>query len=278
MKPFSSSHGDSPQISVITTAYNAENFVAHTVNSILNQTYSDFEYIIVDDGSCDQTTQIIESFNDPRIHLIIAGRVGRGKALNIGLREAQGKYIAIQDADDLSHPQRLEIQHRIMTKTERDVALGTEAIRIDNSQCIRDQALQPIDLNKLNTIDVTRQIFFYNPIKHTSAFMKRSILLEIDGYNENRKNLFDWDMLFRYVEAGGKLYLLSAPLIFKRQHRQQFFESRKRITYVFSSIIFQYGMFRDSNKTIFLVLLPVLMCYRLLPLKFRMAIRNLIGK
>ena len=115
-------------ISIITTSYNAEKYIGDTIKSILAQDYNNFEYIIVDDGSTDNTIDIIKSFKDSRIHLIKAGRIGRGKALNVGISKSCGKYIAIQDADDISHPKRLSIEIKCLQKRKEIFLLGTNQL------------------------------------------------------------------------------------------------------------------------------------------------------
>ena len=121
-------------ISVITTTYNAENTVEDTILSVLNQKGVELEYVIVDDGSTDKTLDVMKRYSDPRIHIFEAGRVGRGNALNIGIANSTGKYIAILDADDVSHPYRLKTQLVVMEQHEEIDVLGTDKIRIWDKQ------------------------------------------------------------------------------------------------------------------------------------------------
>src|SRR3990167_5479464 len=95
------------------TAYNAEKYIAQSVRSILRQSDADLECIVVDDGSTDCTHEIASGFKDKRVRSVKAGKVGRGRALNLGWRMAMGEYIAIQDADDISHQHRLQIERHI---------------------------------------------------------------------------------------------------------------------------------------------------------------------
>jgi glycosyltransferase involved in cell wall biosynthesis len=96
-------------ISVIITAYNAEAFIRDAVQSMLRQTYLDLECIVIDDGSTDRTAQAVHQLSDPRLRVVESERIGRGRALNLGLSKSSGSYVAIHDADDLSHARRLEI-------------------------------------------------------------------------------------------------------------------------------------------------------------------------
>ena len=98
-----------PTVSVIMPVYNAEEFVGEAIQSILDQTYSDFEFLIYNDASTDQSLEIIQSFTDPRIKLIDSKiNTGYLKHLNEGIKLAKGKYIARMDADDIALPERIE--------------------------------------------------------------------------------------------------------------------------------------------------------------------------
>jgi len=109
------------KISVVMPVYNGEAYIGDAIESVLNQTFRDFELIIIDDGSTDATVSVIRRYEDSRIVLLKNGH-DFIKALNTGLRMAKGKYIARMDADDLMHPQRLEVQYRTMEE-HRDVVV-----------------------------------------------------------------------------------------------------------------------------------------------------------
>lgn len=101
----------SPKVSIIITTYNGANFIAETIESILRQSWQNWELIIIDDGSEDNTCEIIAEIKDERIHLYKAGRIGiNGRIKNIGLEKASGELIAFIDHDDLWHPSKLEMQ------------------------------------------------------------------------------------------------------------------------------------------------------------------------
>jgi glycosyltransferase involved in cell wall biosynthesis len=120
-----------PLVSVIMPVYNAERFVGDALKSILNQTYTKFESIIIDDGSKDESLAIIKKYADPRIRLIaLAQNQGIVHALNTGLKAAQGKYIARMDADDVSMPSRLAMQVAFMEKHPEVGLLGTQHMAI----------------------------------------------------------------------------------------------------------------------------------------------------
>ena len=123
-----------PKITVFIPAYNTAQYISDAINSILSQTYTDFELLIIDDGSTDETNQIISSYSDSRIRLI-KNRENRGLVYsrNLALTEARGKYLAILDSDDVAHENRLEIQLKEFENRPNLALLGTPA-NIINSQ------------------------------------------------------------------------------------------------------------------------------------------------
>ena len=106
-----------PAITVFMPVYNAEKYLKEAIDSILNQTFENFELLIIDDGSTDESVKIIETYTDERIRLIHNdGNKGLPYTRNRGLNLARGKYLAIMDADDVSVKNRLEIEYNIMEK------------------------------------------------------------------------------------------------------------------------------------------------------------------
>ncbi|MEW5800072.1 MAG: glycosyltransferase family 2 protein [Bacteroidota bacterium] len=99
-------------ISVVLTVYNCERYIQQSVRSILSQTHTDFEIIIVNDGSTDQTMAKVQEINDQRIRIIDSQHIGRGPALNLAVKNSHGEIIAIQDADDISFPERLQVEYQ----------------------------------------------------------------------------------------------------------------------------------------------------------------------
>lgn len=115
-----------PLISVVMPVYNTELFVAEAIESILRQTFTDFEFIIVDDGSTDQTPEIVRSFTDERIvFLQLKSNQGVIKAFEYGIHKAQGKWIARMDGDDVSFPERLSVQLDFLNNHKDVVLVGT---------------------------------------------------------------------------------------------------------------------------------------------------------
>ena len=120
-----------PQITVLMPAYNAEKYIGEAIASVLNQTFTDFELLIINDGSTDTTKQIIDSFTDSRIRLINQTNQGIAAALNIGLLNAKADLIARFDADDICMPERLMIQYNFLSDHPDYIIVGADADFID---------------------------------------------------------------------------------------------------------------------------------------------------
>ena len=114
-----------PLVSVVMSVFNGEKYLHESINSILQQTFTDFEFIIVDDGSSDNTCRIIQSYDDPRIVLISRANKGITVSLNEAIYSARGIYIARQDADDISHPARLQAEVFFLSNNPKYVAIGS---------------------------------------------------------------------------------------------------------------------------------------------------------
>src|SRR5690554_4847317 len=120
-----------PEITILMPVYNAELYLRQAVDSILNQTLTDFEFLIINDGSTDSSLEILNSYTDSRIRIINQENVGVAKALNTGLDHAKGKYIVRMDADDISYPERVEVLYRFMLENPEYVGVGSNVNCID---------------------------------------------------------------------------------------------------------------------------------------------------
>ncbi len=171
------------------SVYNAEKYLREAIESILNQTFTDFEFLIINDCSTDTSRTIIVSYTDNRIKLIDNEiNIGLTKSLNKGIDLAQGKYIARIDADDISLPKRLLKQVDFLDKNTEYVAVGSEAISIDEYG------------NEINTWNCGCNfeqfyvnLFFGNTIPHSSVLIRSQIIKEFK-YNENFKYAQDYEL------------------------------------------------------------------------------------
>jgi len=201
---------NNPQISVIMPAYNAEKYIAEAINSILSQTFNDFEFIIINDASTDSTKEIIESYKDLRIKLINNERnQGVAKSLNIGLAAARGKYIARMDADDISLPQRFQTQFDFMEQNPDIGICGSWAQNFGN----RDDVIKTYQTHK-EIKDVT---FFYCALIHPTVFFRNDIAL---FYPEDFTSAQDYNLWSRTVDTI-KLANIPKVLLLYRRHSEQ---------------------------------------------------------
>ncbi len=139
----------SPIISVVMSVYNGDKYLREEIESILNQTFKDFEFIIVNDGSTDKSLEIIKSYNDPRIVIIDQENTGLAKALNNGINIAKGRYIARMDQDDISNPERFEKQIEFLENLSEYVAIGSWSNHISEHGEYLYTCKMPIDSSTL---------------------------------------------------------------------------------------------------------------------------------
>ena len=203
-----------PKVSVLLAVYNCEKFIDQALKSIYDQTYQDFEVVIVDDGSTDKTSEILHDMKDSRtsIHTNSENK-GLATSLNIGLNFCTGQYIARMDADDISLPQRFEKQVRYLDENPNCAALGSWCIRIDSNNKIISNWRHPTEFE-----GIKKRLLEENSIFHGTAMVRRHSLMEIGGYNEKYRYSQDYDLWIRLSETakiqnlGEFLYLLrSSP-------------------------------------------------------------------
>lgn len=207
-----------PRISVIMPVYTSEKFVGEAIESILNQTYKDFELIVINDCSKDKSAEVIKRYtDDPRV-VFIDNETNKGFlwGLNHGIEISKGEYIVRLDDDDTCYPTRLEKQLRYMDEHKDVVLLGTYMDRIINGEIVRGPR-PPFE----NSEEIEFSLAFHNYlIGHSSFMMRKSILMEKNIRYELFKQTPDYHMLCQMSEVG-KLDCLKEPLTLWRIHPQQ---------------------------------------------------------
>ena len=205
-----------PLISVIMPAFNAELYVEEAVRSILDQTFRDFEFIIVDDGSTDRTPEILRTFTDPRIRLLFNERnEGNYPARNRGGRLAQGKYIAVMDADDVAYPNRLQTQYEYMETHSEVLALGAGTMFWPNWKIkVSDESIRVV-------------LLLNNCFVHSSLFVRRETMIQLGGYDEQYVYAADYDLVTR-IALQGRLEILDELLVYYRWHKEQITARNKK--------------------------------------------------
>lgn len=213
----------SPTVSVVVTTHETDSALLRaSIESILAQTLSDLDVVVVLDGSADRSTRAVldTALEDGRVRLVEPGRVGRGPALNVGLEAARADLVAIQDADDESHPERLERQYRSMQADTSRWILGTGARFTYDLAMHADWSIPGDD----EVERVGASLLLRNRIVHTGVVLRRDPVLSIGGYSETRSSQFDLDLFLRVRDAGGSLAVLTTPLVLSRVHSDQEFE------------------------------------------------------
>ena len=194
-----------PKVSVVMSVYNGEKYLRESIESILNQTLSDFEFIIINDGSTDNSLDILKSYKDDRIVIIDQKNTGLGKALNNGINESKGKYIARMDADDISMPERLKLQYEFLEKHPEFLPVGSNVEVIDedsNYVYTSDQLLNWKEIKDKLPLD---------PFYHSSAMFLRSAYNKANGYPDIRKS--QDTVFFNRMSHSGEFYNLPQALI-----------------------------------------------------------------
>ncbi len=190
------------------SVYNSENHIKSAIESILNQSYSHFEFLIINDGSTDDSEKIIKSYQDNRIVFINNEKnLGLTKSLNIGIKKAKGKYIARMDADDISLPQRIKKQLDFLQNNQDYTAIGSSVERIDdNSKHIENWLL------KSPPEKIFYLLHFRNCLIHSSMMYKREDVIKVGLYNEKIKFAQDYDLWIK-LSNFSKIAILDEVLL-----------------------------------------------------------------
>ncbi len=208
----------SPKVSVIMSCYNSSRWLNDAIESVLCQSFKDFEFIVIDDGSEDDTWKIIQSYKkqDNRIVSISKTNTGLTDSLNLGLLNARGKWIARLDADDLCEPMRLEKQVEYLRCHPDVVLLGSGFIEINEQGREIKEHKYPVNYNKLtNHLERLRRFF-----PHSSALFNRDIVKDAGNYNLLFKKSQDHDLWLRIAEHR-KIACLEGCYVKIRRHSNQ---------------------------------------------------------
>lgn len=179
-----------PLISVIMPVFNGGSFLADAIESILQQTYTNFELMIINDNSKDSTEKIIllykKKFPTKIIYIKLKNRLGAYGAANIGISKANGEFIALMDSDDVSHPQRFEKEVNYLIKNKEIIVVGSQAKLIDKNGFVIGRKVFP-----LHHKDIYRSFFEVQPIVHPSCMIRRSILPNKNKLYHNKYEVND---------------------------------------------------------------------------------------
>lgn len=205
---------DKKRVTILMPVYNGEKFLAAAIESILQQTFKDFEFIIIDDASSDNSFNIIKSYKDSRIRLISNdSNIGQVKTLNRGIRLAESEFVARMDQDDIAAKRRLEKEVNFLLKHDEISAVGTSAIIIDETGRRIGIAHAPGEGRQFKL-----EILFNNPIFHSSVMLRKEALLEVGCFDENFIFSQDYELWSRMIISGHRLTNIDEPLLFLRKH------------------------------------------------------------
>ncbi len=207
-----------PRVSVITTVYNGEPFLAAAIESVLAQTYSDFEYLLVDDCSTDGSAAILRHYAaiDRRIQLLQSDRkINHSYALNLALAHARGELIAILDADDLAHPERLARQVAFLEANPAVGVVGAWVEQIDQAGNVIRVIAFPTDPALARWV-----ILFRTPVLHSAALLRHALLRERGGYEVCWRYANDYSLWAELI-AQTRISNLPERLVSYRCHPQQ---------------------------------------------------------
>jgi glycosyltransferase involved in cell wall biosynthesis len=195
-------------VTVLMTTYNCGRYIQTSINSILDQSYGNFELLIIDDGSEDNSEDVIRSLNSEKIRYIRLRHIGRSAALNYGLKGAKYDWVALMDADDIAIPERLEKEVRLINKSNKDIIFS-------DSVYFKNKKIQFLNIINTEKEDLKRKIELRGHICNPSVLYNRTFILENGGYNENLDHSEDWELWIRLLNKANFVHL-DELLIFMR--------------------------------------------------------------
>jgi tetratricopeptide (TPR) repeat protein len=212
------------KVSVIIPAYNQAPYLSKSIQSVLDQTCQDFEIMVVDDGSTDDTAAVVQSFHDDRIHYIYQENRGLSAARNTGIDNSTAEYITYLDSDDLFLPMKIELLGGVLDQDPDIGFLAGQAVPIDELEKpvgkIFD-APMPGDLN---------QLLLGNPLHVGSVMLRRSWQEKVGLFDESLRSYEDWDMWLRLARANCRMSWVAKPVSLYRFHRKQMTRQGNQMT------------------------------------------------
>ena len=266
-----------PLISVIMPAYNVQAYIRIAIESILNQSYKHFEFIMIDDASTDKTPAIIQAFRkkDKRIVSVRNKKnIGVTKSLNKALKLAHGKYIARMDADDWSYPERLKLQVQLM-EHHPEVVVSGSYIEVCDSH-LNTKYIRKYHLNDKN---IRKHLFRYSPFAHPATIWQAGVLKK-ERYDERIAICQDYELYFRIGKIG-KFMNLHKPLLKLRMHEQSVSSMRSKyqlhstILIRFTAVLL-YGYSMSKFDKIYTLLQEMIV--GILPVKARFFLFNFLRR
>jgi glycosyltransferase involved in cell wall biosynthesis len=214
---------NTPSVSIIMPAYNTALYIAEAIHSVLEQTYTDFELVVVDDGSTDETPQIIASIHDPRIRVIRQPNAGLSAARNTGLRESTAPLVTFLDADDRFMTDKLEVLVGYLENhPETGLVVGSERYIDQAGHTIKEAHELPVKL-------ALPELLFENPICVSGVLLRREWLNRAGLFDEQLRACEDWDLWLRLLLAGCQISRIDHDVVAYRVHPGQMTRQSERM-------------------------------------------------
>jgi glycosyltransferase involved in cell wall biosynthesis len=203
-----------PRISIVMPVWNGEKFLAAAVDSLLAQTFTDFELLVIDDGSTDRTPEILRAYADPRLRVLRLDHAGIVLALNHGLAHARADWVARMDVDDLSEPRRLERQWQAVNRHPGAVLCHSDVTLFGEASIMPGEARLPRSRSFM-----ALRLCHQCPVTHSSVLFKKAAVLAVGGYVPEERHAEDYSLWGRLLEQG-EFIALPEKLVWFRLHVQ----------------------------------------------------------
>ncbi len=261
-----------PQISVVTSVYNGEAYLEECMDSILKQTFQDFEYIILNNGSTDRTAEILAKYTDPRLRIVHQENLGIVNSLNKGTSLCCSELIAHLDADDYVHSHWLEKHYQFMSQNQGVVLCSSRFEELVNGR-LYPQSFPFLEKDH----EIRKSLCFFNPIPHSFTVIRKSALQKVGGYDPKLIIVHDYDLWVRLLEEG-RAHNLDQILGVYRVHETSF-ASKKEQTMIKEAFQVQWKAYRKLGGSFWKMFISL--CRRgaiwLLPRGVRSYLRGIRG-
>lgn len=206
-----------PSVTVLMTVYNGRAYLKTAIKSVLDQSFRDFEFLIIDDCSSDDSVDTIQSFSDERIVLHRNKiNIGQTKSLNIGLRMARGEFIARMDADDFAYKTWLQEQlFNICSLGKECVLCSSQAVIVDTENEVHKILNTPENFK-----EIVIKSLWASPVNHVGVLMRRQAILDQGGYDDNFRIAADYALWSKFLRNGFILAVTPRPLVAIRNHTE----------------------------------------------------------
>jgi glycosyltransferase involved in cell wall biosynthesis len=218
-----------PKVSIVTTTYNGEKYLEEFIASMLGQTFENFEFIIVDDGSTDNTLHMLQQIEDPRVRIFKQKNQGQVNALITGIKHAQGELIVRIDQDDYSLSNRLMRQVKFMDANPKTSLCGSRWQELHGAN-LTPQRVQFAQ----SDAEIKKVISYFNPLSHSAVMFRKESYFMAGGYDKNFLIAMDYDLYIRLMETG-EVQNIDEVLTVVRMHDESYSLKKSRLK-IFESI------------------------------------------